>query len=171
MFIFLALETPEKSAGMNLFCKFFFSILSIILLIIFFLLDQVTITARLIFDNENINLYNEIDSKNSPIFQQFKDEILQTISIDPKRLIINKKVQYENINDENSVLISIIIKAPDTNNGIINGIERNTDSVLKDLNELIQQKKYNLMSSGTITKFLNENYGVQIIRKHYILYL
>ena len=125
-----------------------------------------TITARLIFDNENIDLYNEINSKNSPIIQQLKDEILHTISIDPKRLIINNKVQYENINDENSVLISITIKPSDTSHGINNEIERNTDSVLKDLNELIQQKKYNLMSSGNITKFFDENYGVQIIRKH-----
>jgi hypothetical protein len=51
---------------------------------------------------------------------------------------------------------------------INDGIERSTNSVLKDLNELIYQKKYNLLSSGDITKFLDENYGVQIIRKYFL---
>ncbi|PKK67179.1 hypothetical protein RhiirC2_752167, partial [Rhizophagus irregularis] len=51
------------------------------------------------------------------------------------------------------------------------GTERNTDSVLNDLNELIQQKKYNLISSGDITKFFGENYGVQTIPDFWEKYL
>ncbi|PKY46478.1 hypothetical protein RhiirA4_402532, partial [Rhizophagus irregularis] len=51
------------------------------------------------------------------------------------------------------------------------GTERNTDSVLNDLNELIQQKKYNLISSGDITKFFDENYGVQTIPDFWEKYL
>ncbi|CAG8677371.1 23170_t:CDS:10 [Rhizophagus irregularis] len=138
-----SLEAPEKSA------------------------DQVTIAARLNFDNENINLYNEINSKDSPLFQQLKDELVQAIPIDSKRLKISKKIQKIQNKITNSVLISITIMPPATNDGT----ERNTDSVLNDLNELIQQKKYNLISSGDITKFFDENYGVQTIPDFWEKYL
>jgi hypothetical protein len=110
------------------------------------------------FDNENINLYNEINSKDSPLLQQLKDELIRAIPIDSERLKINKKIQKI---QSNSILISITIMPPTANDGI----GRHTDSVLKDLNELIQQKKYNLISNGDITKFLDETYGVQAIRK------
>ncbi|PKC04909.1 hypothetical protein RhiirA5_486847 [Rhizophagus irregularis] len=120
--------------------------------------NQATFTVRLNFDNKTIKIYNEINSKDSPLLQQFKDELVQAIPVDPKRLTIEKTLKIQN---ENSifVLIFITIMPPYINDGI----ERSTNSVLKDLNELIYQKKYNLLSSGDITKFLDENYGVQII--------
>lgn len=100
------------------------------------------------------------------MFQQLKDELVQAIPIDSKRLKISKKIQKIQNKITNSVLISITIMPPATNDGT----ERNTDSVLNDLNELIQQKKYNLISSGDITKFFDENYGVQTIRKHFFVF-
>jgi len=110
------------------------------------------------FDNENNNLFNKISSKNDDtIFQNLKDELVQAIPIDSERLIINEKVD----NTNNQVLISGTVKPPAMNNGI----ERNTNSVLIDLNELIKQKKYNQISNYEITNFLDENYGAQILRK------
>jgi hypothetical protein len=125
-------------------------------------IDQVTVTARLILDNEN---YKKINSKNSRkfILQILKDELVQAIPIDPKRLELHEKVENENTN--NQVLISATIMPPST----YNGNERNTDSVLKDLDELIKQKNYNLISNGNIAKFLDEYYGAQTIRKSYLL--
>ncbi|PKK80479.1 hypothetical protein RhiirC2_768042 [Rhizophagus irregularis] len=127
-----SLETPEKSA------------------------DQVTITARLILDDEN---YKKISSKNSRsiILQTLKDELVQAIPIDPERLKLDEKVQNENTNKQ--VLISATIMPPSE----YNGNERNTNSILKDLDELIKQKKYNLISNGKITRFLDEYYGAQTL--------
>ncbi|RIA84002.1 hypothetical protein C1645_859937 [Glomus cerebriforme] len=125
-----SLETPEKLA------------------------DQVTFIARLIFDEKNIKFYEKITSKHNNILKQLKDELVQAIPIDPIRLKIHKKVQIEDSNGQ--VLISATIMPPTINIGT----ERSTDSVLKDLNELIQQKKYNIISNGGITRFLDENYGV-----------
>jgi len=125
-------------------------------------LGQVTVTTCLNFGNENINLYNEINSKNSSLFQQLNNKLSQVIPIDPKRLKINKKIQNENIF---LILISVTIMLSTTNDGI----ERNMNFVLLDLNELIQQKKYNLISSRGITKFFNETYGIQTIYKHFYI--
>ena len=99
-----------------------------------------------------------INSKNNHIIlQNLNDELVQAIPIDPKRLIINEKVD----NSNNQVLISGTIKPPATNNGT----ERNTNSVLMDLDDLIKQKKYNQISNYEITKFLDETYGARILRK------
>ncbi|GES72586.1 hypothetical protein GLOIN_2v1769303 [Rhizophagus clarus] len=135
-----SLETPEKST------------------------DQITITVRLNFDNKTIKKYNKINSKDNPLLQQLKDELVQVIPIDPKRLMIEKTLTTQNENSI-SILIFITIMLPYMNDGI----ERSTNSVFQDLNELIQQKKYNLLSSGNITKFLDENYGTQIICKHFYI--
>ncbi|CAB4487773.1 unnamed protein product, partial [Rhizophagus irregularis] len=96
--------------------------------------NQATFTVRLNFDNKTIKIYNEINSKDSPLLQQFKDELVQAIPVDPKRLTIEKTLKIQN---ENSifVLIFITIMPPYINDGI----ERSTNSVLKDLNELIYQ--------------------------------
>jgi hypothetical protein len=124
-----------------------------------FNIEKVTLTARLKFDNGNDNLFNEFNSKNNPVFQKLKDELVQAIPINSERLIINEKVQNENANSQISISLTIM---PPTKN---NGAERNTDSVYKDLDEMIKQKKYNNLSNGDITKFLDETYGVQILRK------
>ncbi|GBC07285.1 hypothetical protein RclHR1_07360008 [Rhizophagus clarus] len=118
--------------------------------------DQATVTARLILDDEN---YKKINSKNDRllIFQILEDELVRAIPIDPKRLKFQGKIQDENTN--NQVLISIIIMPPSK----YDGNERNTDCILKDLNEIIKQKKYNLISYGNITRFLDENYGAQTL--------
>jgi hypothetical protein len=89
--------------------------------------------------------------------------MVKAIPIDPKRLEIYEKVQNENTN--NQVLISATIMPPST----YNGIERNTDSVIKDLDELIKQKKYNSLLNDDIAKFLDESYGAQTLRKLYLL--
>lgn len=90
--------------------------------------------------------------------------MVQAIPIDSERLKISKKIQKIQNKITKSVLISVTIMPPATNDGT----GRNTDSVLNDLNELIQQKKYNLISSGDITKYFDETYGVQTIRKHFL---
>jgi hypothetical protein len=118
----------------------------------------VTFTARLKFDNKN-DLFNDFNSKNNSVFQRLKDELVRVIPINSERLIINEKVQNEDTNSQ--ILISVTIKPPTKNDGT----ERNTDSVLRDLDEMIKQKKYTIISNGDITKFLDENYGVQILRK------
>ncbi|PKY56517.1 hypothetical protein RhiirA4_476870 [Rhizophagus irregularis] len=132
--------------------------------------DSITATICLNFDNKNINLYNAINSKNSSLLQQLKNELVYSIPIDSRRLILNEniqKVQNKNSND-NKILVFITIIPPITNNNI----ERNTISVIKDLNELVKQKKYNLILNKSIAKFLDENYGVQKICKYKtLLYL
>lgn len=89
--------------------------------------------------------------------------MVQAIPIDPERLKLDEKVQNENTNKQ--VLISATIMPPSE----YNGNERNTNSILKDLDELIKQKKYNLISNGKITRFLDEYYGAQTLRKLYLL--
>lgn len=89
--------------------------------------------------------------------------MVQAIPIVPERLKLNEKVQNGDTN--NQVLISATIMPPSA----YDGNERNTDSILKDLDELIKQKKYNLISNSNITKFLDEYYGAQTLRKLYLL--
>lgn len=86
--------------------------------------------------------------------------MVQAIPIDPKRLEIQEKIQNEY--KDNNILFSATIKPTFTNNAN----ERSTDSVLKDLDELIKKKKYNLLSNGNITRFLDTSYGANPLRKY-----
>ncbi|CAG8483196.1 13005_t:CDS:10 [Rhizophagus irregularis] len=47
---------------------------------------------------------------------------------------------------------------------------RSTDSVLKDLDELIKKKKYNLLSNGNITRFLDTSYGANPLPDFWMTY-
>ncbi|GES85070.1 hypothetical protein GLOIN_2v1769303 [Rhizophagus clarus] len=117
--------------------------------------DQVSIISRLKLNKEYYKMINSADGH--MILTQLKDELVQAIPIDPKRLEIHNKIQDEYT--DNKILISATIKPSFTNNGD----ERNTDSVLNDLDELIKKKKYNLMSNGNITKFFDTSYGAKIL--------
>ncbi|RIA99694.1 hypothetical protein C1645_811032 [Glomus cerebriforme] len=107
-------------------------------------------------------------SKQYLLYPSIADEISQAIPIDPKRLKNNEKIQIIQINDTNLTLISIIITPPSSsaNN---NEIEENTNSELKDQNELIR-KEYNLLSNGNIAKFFEETYNAHKIRRKYFLW-
>ncbi len=99
----------------------------------------------------------------SYILDQLKNELSSFIPLNPSRLRINNKIQDVNtVTNEKQVLLSVTIFPPINSNGI----ERNTESVKNDLIELIKEKKVSLISQGNITKFLDENYESQIIRKY-----
>jgi hypothetical protein len=97
------------------------------------------------------------------LLETLKDELVRAIPIDPERLEIYQKVQNEYT--DNQVLISATIKPSYT----INSGERNTMSVLNDLDELIKEKKYNIISNGNITKFLDSDYGAVTLRKYILI--
>jgi len=132
------------------------------------LIDELTLSIKLKFDLQSINIYNDMKSSNSLsyILDQLKNELSSFIPLNPSRLRINNKIQDVNtVTDEKQVLLSVTIFPPINSNGI----ERNTESVKNDLIELIKEKKVSLISQGNITKFLDENYESQIIRKYILI--
>src|SRR6266542_6655580 len=98
------------------------------------------------------------------MLNQLKEDLSKTTPLDTSRLDIDDKIQKVN-NDEKQILLSITV-LPSKNN---DGSKRNTESIMKDLNELIKEKQVNPLSQGNITRFLDENYGAQLIRMQYIL--
>ena len=129
------------------------------------MIDELTLSIKLKFDLQSINIYNDMKSSNSLsyILDQLKNELSSFIPLNPSRLRINNKIQDVNtVTNEKQVLLSVTIFPPINSNGI----ERNTESVKNDLIELIKEKKVSLISQGNITKFLDENYESQIIRKY-----
>ncbi|GBC17670.1 uncharacterized protein OCT59_003646 [Rhizophagus irregularis] len=135
----ISLETPDKPA------------------------DQVSITSRLKLNKENYKKIDSIEDRKL-LIQTLKNELVQAIPIDPKRLEIQEKIQNEY--KDNNILFSATIKPTFTNNAN----ERSTDSVLKDLDELIKKKKYNLLSNGNITRFLDTSYGANPLPDFWMTY-
>jgi len=123
-----------------------------------------TLSIQLKFEDE-IH-YNEFISPNTlpNMLDQLKKDLSETTPLDISRLIIDDKIQKVN-NDEKQILLSITVLPPENNDGS----KRNTESIMKDLNELIKEKQVNPLSQGNITRFLDENYGAQLIRMQYIL--
>ena len=123
-----------------------------------------TLSIQLKFDDE-IH-YNEFISPNTlpNMLDQFKKDLDETTPLNPSRLVIDDKIQNVNT-DEKQILLSVTILPPENNNGS----KRNTVSIMKDLNELIKEKQVNPLSQGNITRFLDENYGAQLICIQYIL--
>ncbi|CAG8524244.1 9186_t:CDS:2 [Funneliformis mosseae] len=124
--------------------------------------DQLILSIKLKFNDEMPGYYDEVNSQNTYIFGQLQNELSKIIPINSQRLEIN---HIQNLNadrkDQKQVLLSIAVNKPNNYS-----TERNTESVKKDLDELIKNMDFNLISQGNITRFIDKGYGAQPTRKY-----
>ena len=132
-----------------------------ILIRLAFLIEQLVISVQLKFDDKT--QYDEFISPNnlSSTLDQLRRDFKETTPLETSRLIIDNKIQKV---DRNQILLSVTILPPETHDGT----QRNTESIMKDLTELIKEKQVNPLSRGKVTRFLDENYEIKPIRMRYI---
>ncbi|CAG8657932.1 12296_t:CDS:2, partial [Funneliformis caledonium] len=117
--------------------------------------DQLILSIKLNFNNASTAYYDEINSQK---FGQLENELSKIIPINQTRLKINR---IQNLNDDQNdqILISIAVNKPYLNDY---SMERNTESVKKDLDELIKNKDMNLISQEKFTRFIDKSYGATL---------
>jgi len=89
---------------------------------------------------------------------QLRVDLSKAIPVDINRLDIIKCCEYDN----NKILLSLPIKLT------MNPNERNVDSIIKDLNILIQNKEITPISWFGTTNLLDANFGFQQTSKYAI---
>ncbi len=112
------------------------------LILLLFLIDQLTLSIQLKFDNK-IQYYNEFISSNTlpNMLDQLKKDLNESTPLDTSRLVIDDKVQNVNT-DKKQILLSVTILPPKNSDGT----KRSTESIMKDLDKLIKEKQVNPLS-------------------------
>ncbi|CAG8578353.1 2449_t:CDS:2, partial [Dentiscutata heterogama] len=92
-------------------------------------------------------------SEQHDFFTNLINELVMIIPIEKGRLKSNEHSQFDTSSIESKILISLSII------GTKNGKKKNATAMRDDLDLLISNKKFTNISSGTITKYLDETYG------------